>query len=101
MFILHDILEKLKNEFPRSRNGQERATWFIYTIVAIIVPFASSQDVLSPPVPQIPFRLYRDPEKTILHLHGIPKDSMETIVAGGLADDPPTADRGTATVGIG
>lgn len=43
MFILHDILEKLKNEFPQSRNGQERSTWFIYTIVAIIVPFASSR----------------------------------------------------------
>jgi hypothetical protein len=43
MFILHDILEKLKTEFPQSRNGQVRATWFIYTIVAIIVPFASSR----------------------------------------------------------
>ena len=28
VFILHDILEKLKNEFPQSRNGQERATRF-------------------------------------------------------------------------
>jgi hypothetical protein len=43
MFILHDILEKLKNEFPQSRNGQERATWFIYTVMAIIVPFVSSR----------------------------------------------------------
>ena len=43
MFILHDILEKLKNEFPQSRKGQERGIWFTYTIMAIIVPFASSR----------------------------------------------------------
>ena len=36
MFILHDILEKLKKEFTHSRKGQERGTWFIYTLVAII-----------------------------------------------------------------
>ena len=43
MFILHDILEKLKNEFPQSRKGQECGIWFTYTIMAIIVPFASSR----------------------------------------------------------
>ena len=43
MIILHDILEKLKNEFALSRKGGERGIWFIYTIVAIIVPFTSSK----------------------------------------------------------
>ncbi|BBO87032.1 transposase [Desulfosarcina ovata] len=43
MLILHDILEKLKNEFAQSSKGQERGIWFVYTIVAIIVPFASSR----------------------------------------------------------
>ena len=43
MFILHDILEKLKKEFPQSRKGHERGIWFVYTIVAIIVPFVSSR----------------------------------------------------------
>jgi hypothetical protein len=43
MIILHDILEKLKNEFAYSRKGAERGIWFIYTIVAIIVPFTSSK----------------------------------------------------------
>ena len=43
MIILHEILEKLKNEFALSRKGGERGTWFIYTIVAIIVPFTSSK----------------------------------------------------------
>ena len=43
MIILHDILEKLKNEFAHSRKGDERGIWFIYTIVAIIIPFTSSK----------------------------------------------------------
>lgn len=43
MFILHDIFEKLKNEFPNSKNAQERSTWFVYTIIAIIVPFTSAK----------------------------------------------------------
>ena len=43
MIILHDILKKLKNEFAHSRKGAERGIWFIYTIVAIIVPFTSSK----------------------------------------------------------
>jgi hypothetical protein len=43
MIILHDILEKLKNEFTHSRKGDERGIWFIYTIVAIIIPFTSSK----------------------------------------------------------
>lgn len=43
MFILHDILEKLKKEFAHSRKGEERGTWFIYTLIAIIIPFTSSK----------------------------------------------------------
>jgi hypothetical protein len=43
MIILHDILEKLKNEFAHSRKGSERGIWFVYTIVAIIIPFTSSK----------------------------------------------------------
>lgn len=43
MLILHDILGKLKNEFASSRKGNERGIWFVYTIVAILVPFTSSK----------------------------------------------------------
>jgi hypothetical protein len=43
MFILHDILEKLKSEFAQSPTGNARGTWFVYTIIAIIVPFTSSR----------------------------------------------------------
>lgn len=43
MLILHDILEKLKSEFAQSRKGSERGIWFVYTIVAIIIPFTSSK----------------------------------------------------------
>ena len=43
MFILHEILTNLKSEFPTSRKGHERSSWFIYTILAILVPFTSSK----------------------------------------------------------
>ncbi len=43
MFILQNIFKKLKNEFAHSRKGEERGIWFIYTIVAIIIPFTSSK----------------------------------------------------------
>ncbi len=43
MFILQEILTKLKNEFASSRKGHERGSWFIYTILAILVPFTSSK----------------------------------------------------------
>ena len=41
--ILYDILSKLKHEFRASRKGEERGTWFVYTLLAIIAPFASSK----------------------------------------------------------
>lgn len=43
MLILHDILGKLKDQFSGSRKADERGIWFIYTIVAIIIPFTSSK----------------------------------------------------------
>ena len=43
MLILHDILGKLKNEFAHSRKGEERGMWFIYTLLAILLPFPSSK----------------------------------------------------------
>jgi len=43
MIILHDILEKLKSQFALSRKGDERGIWFVYTIIAIIIPFTSSK----------------------------------------------------------
>ena len=43
MIILHDILEKLKNEFALSRKGDERGIWFVYKLIAVIIPFTSSK----------------------------------------------------------
>ncbi len=43
MIILHDILKNLKDEFDHSRKGEERGLWFVYTIIAIIIPFTSSK----------------------------------------------------------
>ena len=43
MLILHDLLKKLKNEFANSRKADERGIWFVYTLLAIIIPFTSSK----------------------------------------------------------
>lgn len=43
MLILHDILGKLKDQFAGSGKADERGIWFVYTIVAIIIPFISSK----------------------------------------------------------
>lgn len=43
MLILHQFLKELKSEFAVSRKGEERGTWFVYTLLAIIVPFTSSK----------------------------------------------------------
>ncbi len=43
MFILNEILARLKEEFTPSREGHERCSWFISTILTILVPFTSSK----------------------------------------------------------
>ena len=43
MLILHQFLKELKSEFAVSRKGEERGTWFVYTLLAIIVPLTSSK----------------------------------------------------------
>jgi hypothetical protein len=43
MLILHSLLSELKEEFAQSRKGEERGPWFIYTLLAIILPFTSSR----------------------------------------------------------
>ncbi len=43
MLILHSLLSELKEEFTQSRKGEERGPWFIYTLLAIILPFTSSR----------------------------------------------------------
>lgn len=43
MFILHSLLNKLKEEFADSRKGEERGLWFVYTLMAFIIPFTSSK----------------------------------------------------------
>ena len=42
MFILRDLLGALQTPFSDSRLGRERAHWFVFTLLAIIVPFTSS-----------------------------------------------------------
>ena len=43
MHILHSLLTELKEEFAQSQKGGERGPWFLYTLLAIILPFTSSK----------------------------------------------------------
>ena len=42
MFILRDLLLPLQAQFSDSTLGRERAHWFVFTLLAVIVPFTSS-----------------------------------------------------------
>ena len=42
MFILRDILTPLQNDFSSTRLGRQRSRWFVYTLLAFIIPFTSS-----------------------------------------------------------
>ncbi len=42
MFILRDLLRPLQSAFSDTDLGRERAHWFVFTLLAIIVPFTSS-----------------------------------------------------------
>jgi hypothetical protein len=42
MFILRDLLLPLQTAFSTTDLGRERAHWFVFTLLAVIVPFTSS-----------------------------------------------------------
>jgi len=42
MFIIRDILTPLQNEFSSTSLGRQRSRWFVYALLAFIVPFTSS-----------------------------------------------------------
>ena len=42
MFILNDILGPLEKAFSSTNLGRDRGRWFIYTILAFIIPFTTS-----------------------------------------------------------
>ena len=43
MFILRDLLTPLQALFPTSEEGLQRRTWFVCTLLAMIVPFTPSR----------------------------------------------------------
>ena len=43
MFILRDLLTPLQALFPTSEEGLQRRTWFVCTLLAIMVPFTPSR----------------------------------------------------------
>jgi len=42
MFIIRDILRPLQNEYSSTRLGRQRSRWFVYALLAFIVPFTNS-----------------------------------------------------------
>jgi hypothetical protein len=47
MFILQQLLTELKNALTCSRKGKERGIWFVYILIAIVIPFTSSKNFKS------------------------------------------------------
>lgn len=43
MFILRDLLVPLQAPFSDSKLGRERSLWFVFSLLAVIVPFTSSR----------------------------------------------------------
>lgn len=42
MFILKDLLTPLQEQFSDTKQGQKRKIWFAYTLLAVVIPFTSS-----------------------------------------------------------
>lgn len=42
MFILRDLITPLQQQFSNTDQGQKRKVWFVYTLLAVLVPFTSS-----------------------------------------------------------
>ena len=42
MFILKDLLIPLQEQFSDTKQGQKRKIWFVYTLLAVVIPFTSS-----------------------------------------------------------
>jgi len=42
MFILRGILTPLQNEYSSASLGRQRSQWFVYALLAFIVPFTNS-----------------------------------------------------------
>lgn len=42
MFILRDLLIPLQGQFSDTKQGEKRKVWFVYTLLAVVVPFTSS-----------------------------------------------------------
>ncbi len=42
MFILNDLLTPLQEQFSDTKQGQKRKIWFVYTLLAVVIPFTSS-----------------------------------------------------------
>ena len=40
MFILRNILSPLQQEFGGRCNGDERGAWFVYTLLAVLLPIS-------------------------------------------------------------
>jgi hypothetical protein len=69
MFILRDILTPLQNGFSSTRLGRQRSRWFVYTLLAFIVPYQFSV-FEHPSLSEHPFRHSRE-STPILWLYGV------------------------------
>ncbi len=100
MFILRDLLSPLKAQFSSAKLGQECAHWFVFTLLAVIVPFTSSMTSNLLRSLQTRFRPGSEP-RALLRLHGLSQAAVGAPVARALEPDPRAFRRGTVIGGAG
>ncbi len=86
MFILRDLLTPLQQQFSTTEQGQRRAVWFVYTLLAVVVPFTSSMTSNLLRALRTLFGLSIQ-APAILCLHGQPHAALVTAVENAVGFD--------------
>ena len=100
MFILRDLLLPLQAVFSNTAQGQKRKVWFVYTLLAVVVPFTLS--IISNLLRCLADSIWFKAEKSaLLCLHGEPDIAMEKAMACHVGNDSVTGCRRTNCVSTG
>jgi len=92
MFILRDLLRTLQAHFSETDLGRERASLFVYTLLAVIVPFTSSMssNLWRALVTLFGIEIERKP---FLYLHGVIDAALAEALVDVVALDSVADDR--------
>lgn len=94
MFILRDLLSPLQQEFSKTAQGQRRKDWYIYTLLAVIIPFTSSitSNLLRPQQTLLGMKIESQRFYTFMANTTLPWNRLWRMLCG-LIPDPATSGR--------